>query len=95
MISFARVVYEVRWWRWFLFGTRPISFKTLYFGPWHLDKESRMKIYNRIHEDHISREPMFQGTYPYRRTTCYYCEATLKGRATSHAANCPWRRLDD
>jgi len=50
MWSPARIWYEVRWWRWFLFtGNWPV--RTLYYGPWHLDKDSRRVIIERVERE--------------------------------------------
>jgi hypothetical protein len=40
--------------------------RTLYCGPWRLDKESRRLIIERIEREKAEREPMFRGGYPHR-----------------------------
>lgn len=60
----GRIIYEVRWWRWFLSGRW--STETLYGRNW-LDKESRRLIIDRYEREHDAREPQYRGTYPHRR----------------------------
>lgn len=64
-MTLARIVYEIRWWRWFLF-TGKWPYETLY-GDRPLDKQSRRIIINRVEDKKASREPMFNGTYPHRK----------------------------
>lgn len=67
MITPARIWYEIRWWWWFLAeGRWPV--KTLYGGPYHLDKGSRDIIIDRFEREHGRREPHFRGSYPHRRS---------------------------
>lgn len=66
-MSIARIVYEFRWWHWFLFtGRWPM--RTLYLGAYRLDKQSRRVIIDRIEEEKYANEPAFRGTYPNNRT---------------------------
>jgi hypothetical protein len=53
----AMLAYHVRWWRWFLFtGHWPT--RTLYSGPYRLDKESRRLIIERVESEKAKHEPM-------------------------------------
>lgn len=61
----ARIIYEIRWWRWFLSG--PGIDMKLYQGPYKVDRDSRRLIYDRRDEEHNSKEPSFNGTYPHRK----------------------------
>lgn len=61
----SRFLYEIRWWRWFLFGGR-WPMQTLYGGAYRLDRESRLVIIARIEKEHADAEPSFLGTYPHR-----------------------------
>lgn len=65
-MTFARIMYEIRWWRWFLF-TGKWPYETLYFGDHPLDKESRRIIINRVEDEKRNHEPIFNGGYPHRR----------------------------
>jgi hypothetical protein len=56
-----RFSYWLRWWKWFLF--EGASARTLWFGPWRLDKRSRDILFRRW----LESEPDFHGTYPYRK----------------------------
>jgi len=73
-LEIARILYEIRWWRWFLFtGKWPV--RTLYFKAYRLDRESRRLIIDRIEREKFANEPMFRGTYPKRRSADFKWKA--------------------
>lgn len=56
----ARWAYKISWWYWFLFtGRWPM--RTLYFGGYNLDRESRRLIIQRVEREKQAREPIFRG----------------------------------
>jgi hypothetical protein len=57
-----RLVYEVRWWHWFLF-TGQWPFHTLYGGAYRLDRDSRRRIIERVEKEKASHEPAYHGRY--------------------------------
>lgn len=64
----ARGWYEIRWWFWFL--RAPHEFPAwMYDAPYHLDRESRREIRNRLIQrwEAANPEPSFRGTYPNRK----------------------------
>lgn len=50
------LAFKIRWWKWFLFdGAWPA--RTLYFGPYRLDADSRRVIIERHEREWLSRAP--------------------------------------
>lgn len=62
----ARVLYEIRWWHWFL-KDQPLH-RLYESGSWHLlDDASRRVIIERWWEKKSADEPTFRGAYPHRK----------------------------
>ena len=61
-----RLIYEIRWWYWFLWKSR-WPMKTLYFGPYRLDKDSRRIIIERSDAAWEACEPSYQGKFRWKK----------------------------
>lgn len=52
-----KLLFKLRWWKWCLWGAKPLPIEAMYIGPAKLDKQSRMIILDRNFNEWMSREP--------------------------------------